>query len=114
MVNREVRLQTTFVALADPVRRAVIARLTRGEASVSSLAADHEISLPGFLKHLRVLEEAGLVSTRKEGRVRSCRLEAGALEDAEAWLAKHRLFWQRQLDALERFLTTPDPKEVKK
>ena len=111
MVNREIRLQATFMALADPARRAVVAQLARGEASISSLAAEHEMSLPGFLKHIRVLEEAGLVSTRKEGRVRTCRLEAGALADAEDWLARHRMFWQRQLDSLERFLKTTDPKE---
>lgn len=104
-------MQATFAALADPVRREVIERLSRGEESVSKLAADYEMSLPGFLKHVRVLELAGLVTTRKDGRVRTCRLEAGSLADAEAWLSKHRIFWQRQLDALERFLATPENKE---
>lgn len=101
-------MQATFAALADPVRREVIERLSRGEESVSKLAADYEMSLPGFLKHVRVLELAGLVTTRKDGRVRRCRLEAGSLADAEAWLSKHRIFWQRQLDALERFLAAPE------
>lgn len=89
----------------------MIERLSRGEESVSNLAADYEMSLPGFLKHVRVLEEAGLVTTRKEGRIRTCRLEAGSLADAEAWLSKHRIFWQRQLDSLERFLSTLASKE---
>jgi DNA-binding transcriptional ArsR family regulator len=114
MVNSHARLQATFGALADPVRRSVIEQLARGEAAVSSLAAGHAMSLPGFLKHLRVLEQAALVTTRKEGRVRTCRLQASSLADAEEWLSKHRIFWQRQLDSLERFLSTPDPKESKK
>lgn len=114
MVNRRSQLQATFAALADPVRRSVIERLSRGETTVSNLADDHDMSLPGFLKHLRVLEEAELVVTRKEGRVRICRLRVSSLEEAEAWLSRHRLFWQRQLDALERFLLLPDPKETRK
>lgn len=79
MVHQRQRLQATFTALADPVRRDVIARLSRGEQQVSKLAGDYAMSLPGFLKHVRVLETAGLVTTRKEGRVRTCRLNADRL-----------------------------------
>jgi len=107
VVNHQERLQATFAALADPIRRDVIARLSRGDEAVSKLAAGYEMSLPGFLKHLRLLETAGLLATRKRGRVRTCRLRADSLAEAEAWLAKHRVFWQRQLDSLERFLSTP-------
>jgi DNA-binding transcriptional ArsR family regulator len=111
VVHFDPALQATFAALADPVRREVIARLSQGEQTVSSLAAAYDMSLPGFLKHVRVLEEAGLVTTRKDGRVRTCRLEAGSLAAAEEWLSKHRIFWQRQLDSLERFLSIPEQKE---
>lgn len=92
MVNSSERLQATFAALADPVRRQVIERLSRGEETVSNLAADHDMSLPGFLKHLRALEEASLVTTRKEGRVRTCVLQADTLADAADWLNRHRIF----------------------
>ncbi len=111
MVNTEARLQATFGALADPVRRSVVARLTRGELSVSDLASAHDMSLPGFLKHLRVLEQAGLITTRKQGRRRTCRLRPAPLHDAEVWLSRQLVFWQRQLDSLERFLSAHDREE---
>jgi DNA-binding transcriptional ArsR family regulator len=97
-----VDLDRTFVALADPVRRAVLARLRQGDEAVSALATDHPISLPAFLKHLRVLEDAGLVTTEKVGRVRTCRLCSDGLDAAEDWLRTHREFWNQQLDNLER------------
>src|ERR1041385_5704078 len=80
-------LDRTFTALADPIRRSVLASLRRGERSVSELAAPHPISLPAFLKHLHVLERAGLLSARKTGRVRRCRLRAAPLARATGWLA---------------------------
>jgi DNA-binding transcriptional ArsR family regulator len=108
MVNHS--LDQTFSALADPIRRSVVTRLAAGEESVSALADGHPISLPAFLKHVRVLERAGLVRTVKRGRVRRCRLDAARLREAEGWLQEHRLFWERQLHSLERFLRQhPDP-----
>jgi DNA-binding transcriptional ArsR family regulator len=104
MVNYQ-PLSDTFSALADRTRCDIIARLAEGgEASVSSLASGHRMSLPAFLKHLKVLEEAGLVATSKVGRVRRCRLAPQALADAEAWLRAHRAFWEAQLQSLDRFL----------
>lgn len=97
-------LDATFAALADPVRRALLERLARGNSSVTELAAPFAISLPGVAKHLRVLERAGLVITEKSGRVRSCRLEARPMRDAAAWIAHYRRFWEDQLDALARYL----------
>lgn len=107
-------LDATFGALSDPVRRAVLARLAHGEAGVSELAAGHPISLPAFLKHLRVLEEAGLVASRKEGRVRRCRLMPDPLATAEEWLEQHRVFWSRQLDSLARYLTESNKEDEPK
>jgi DNA-binding transcriptional ArsR family regulator len=98
-------LDATFAALADPVRRGILARLARGEFSVSELAAPFDISLPGFSKHLRVLERAGLVHTAKDGRVRRCRLEPEAMQSAADWIERYRAFWENQFDALARHLT---------
>ena len=107
MVNHPA-LDRTFTALADPTRRAVLAALRHGERSVTELAAPNPISLPAFLKHLTVLERAGLLSARKTGRVRRCRLVAAPLARATAWLADYRTFWEGSLASLERyFRTTP-------
>jgi DNA-binding transcriptional ArsR family regulator len=109
MVNPMVKyrhpLDATFQALADPTRRAILAALTRGQMPVSVLAAPHRMSLPAVMKHLQVLERAGLVRQRKKGRVRHCRLSARPLKKAEAWLSKYHVFWGRQLDSLDRYLT---------
>ncbi len=103
-------LDQTFSALADPIRRSVVTRLTKGEESVSTLAKGHPITLPAFMKHVRVLEQAGLVTTVKRGRVRHCRLDARRLGEAERWLENHRLFWEHQLASLDRFLRQhPNP-----
>ena len=105
MVNRDrPPLNGTFAALADPTRRAILARLAGGRASVSQLAVPFDISLPAVLKHLRVLEQAGLIVRTKEGRVSRCRLAAGPLKDAAEWIAFYRQFWERQLDALAQHL----------
>ena len=102
-------LDQTFGALADPIRRSVVTRLASGGESVSALAAGHSISLPAFMKHVRVLERAGLVRTVKRGRVRHCQLDAARLDEAERWLQDHRIFWERQLASLERFLRPRTP-----
>ena len=105
MVNiNRLPLDRTFAALADPTRRAILSRLAQGETSVSRLADPFDISLPAMLKHLRALENAGLIARAKAGRVSSCRLIAGPLMDAAEWIAHYRRFWERQLDALARHL----------
>lgn len=111
-------LDLVFSALADGTRRDVMERLMRGPASVSELAEPYGMSLPGFMKHLRVLEEAGLVVRAKEGRTVHCELAPQALEDAAMWLAHYEQFWNQQLDALGRYLyhqeqTNPWPRAPK-
>jgi DNA-binding transcriptional ArsR family regulator len=98
-------LSLTFAALADPTRRATLARLRRGSSSVSDLAAPFPVSLPAISKHLGVLERAGLISRARSGRVSECRLDAAAMRGAAAWLADYEGFWTRQLDALDAYLT---------
>jgi DNA-binding transcriptional ArsR family regulator len=98
-------LDATFRALADPTRRAILAALRRGERPVSVLAAPHRMSLPAVMKHLQVLEQAGLVMQIKKGRVRQCHLSAKPLKQAEHWLSKYRIFWGYQLDSLDQYLT---------
>jgi len=96
-------LDATFAALADPTRRAIIARLAQGEASVMELAAPFAMSQPAISKHLKVLERAGLVSRHRDGQRRPCRLEARRLAEATGWLENYREFWEgtyRRLDAL--------------
>lgn len=95
-------LDHVFTALADPTRRAVIARLGHGEASVKTLASPHDMALPSFLKHIDMLERAGLVQSRKEGRLRVCTLHPEALAAAETWLDRQRGIWAGRLDRLAR------------
>lgn len=97
-------LDRTFSALSDPTRRAILARLAQGEASVTELAAPFDVSLPAVSKHLRVLEQSGLMRRHKEGRVHHCRLVAGPLQDAAEWLAFYERFWEGKLDALADYL----------
>src|SRR5271169_493649 len=97
-------LDSTFAALSDTTRRGILARLARGEMSVSDLAAPYEMSLPAVSKHLRVLEKAGLVARHKDGRVHRCRLIAEPMKDAAQWIESNRLFWEEQFDALARYL----------
>lgn len=104
MLNYQARLDHVFQALADPSRRAVIERLSRGPASVSELAAPLAMSLPAVMQHLSVLEDSGLVRSRKIGRVRTCRIEPKAFSRAEGWIAARRNDWERKLDRLEKFL----------
>jgi DNA-binding transcriptional ArsR family regulator len=105
MVNySDADLDSVFAALADPTRRFILNALMGEARPVSELAASHDMSLPGFMKHLRVLEEAGLLRREKEGRVVSCTLAARPLQGAAAWLAHYEKFWTGQLDALGRYL----------
>ena len=105
MVNYEAaQLDATFGALADPTRRAILARLARGESSVTQLAGPFRMSLPAVSKHLRVLERARLLKRAKDGRVHRCRLSPGPLKDAANWIQFYQRFWQEQLDALAEFL----------
>ncbi|WP_149259234.1 helix-turn-helix transcriptional regulator [Actinomadura sp. K4S16] len=97
-------LDATFAALADPTRRAILARLTRGEASVGELAAPFDMSQPAVSKHLRVLERAGLVSRGRDAQRRPCRLEARPLRDALAWLADFREYWEESYQRLDDLL----------
>ena len=106
-------LSGIFQALADPTRRAIVSALARGGlATVTELARPHRMSLPAVMKHLKVLEKAGLVTQRKSGRTRRCRLAARPLKKAEAWISQYRAFWETQFDALDLYLAqqaTEDP-----
>ncbi len=107
MANHATELDRTFHALADPTRRTVVEMLTeRGTASVKELAAPFPIGLPTFLKHLRVLEDCGLVSSKKSGRTRTCRIHTEHLGDAELWLARRRSAVDRQLDNFSAYVET--------
>ncbi|MDQ0321918.1 DNA-binding transcriptional ArsR family regulator [Pararhizobium capsulatum DSM 1112] len=97
-------LTATFAALADPTRRAILARLAQGDASVNELAAPFEMSLPAVSKHLKVLERAGLISRGREAQWRPCRLETGPLKDLQGWLDNYRQFWDHSLDRLDLYL----------
>src|SRR5260370_11223390 len=113
MVNHEAVLSDTFAALADPTRRAILARLRAGEASVSELAHPFRVSLPAISKHLRVLERAGLLERRRQGRRRRCRLLARPMREAAAWINHYRRFWEQQFDRLAAYLKeTADPQEA--
>ena len=105
------QLDATFAALSDATRRGILTRLAQGEASVSDLAAPFDISLPGVVKHLQVLERAKLITRRKQGRVNRCRLVAGPMKSAAEWIEHYRQFWERQFDALARFLEESQRKE---
>lgn len=105
MVNySEAVLDATFAALADPTRRAILARLADGEASVGEVAAPFEMSLPAVSKHLGVLENAGLIGRHKDGRVRRCNLDAAPLKQAVDWISTYRRFCEERLDSLARYL----------
>jgi DNA-binding transcriptional ArsR family regulator len=107
------RLSTTFAALADPTRRAILARLASGKTSVTELAEPFAMSLPAISKHLKVLERAGLIARGREAQWRPCRLEAGPLKDAADWLEHYRHFWEQSLGRLEDYLRELQMKEKK-
>jgi len=104
-------LDTTFAALADPTRRAILARLSSGEASVTELAKPFEVSMPAISRHLKVLEHAGLIARGREAQWRPCRLEAGALREVADWVEAYRQFWEQSFDRLEEYLKTLKSKE---
>ncbi len=112
MVNDSAeQLTTVFLALADPTRRAILARLTQGEASGTELARPFSISVPAISKHLRVLEHAELILHRKDGRTHRFRLAARPLKEAATWLEHYRQFWEAQLDSLDTYLQVTSEEE---
>ncbi|MEI5679886.1 helix-turn-helix transcriptional regulator [Mesorhizobium sp. CGMCC 1.15528] len=100
------RLSATFAALADPTRRAILARLALGETSVTELAEPFQMSLPAVSKHLKVLERAGLIARGREAQWRPCRLEAAPLQDIAGWVEEYRRFWEGSFDRLDAYLQT--------
>lgn len=106
MPNQHAHLDHVFHALADPTRRAVLARLCEGPAPVSELALPFDMALPSFTQHLGVLEQSGLVRSEKRGRVRTYRLAPERLEEAQDWIAKQRVLWEKRLDQLDNYLNT--------
>lgn len=98
------QLSATFSALADPTRRAILARLALGETSVTELAEPFEMSMPAVSKHLKVLERAGLIARGREAQWRPCRLDAEPLRDAASWIEEYRRFWEESLDRLDEYL----------
>ena len=98
------RLSTTFSAIADPTRRAILARLASGEATVTELAKPFAMSLPAVSKHLKVLEQAGLISRGRDAQWRPARLEADRLREATKWMERYRIFWEKSLDRLDAHL----------
>lgn len=113
MLNQSDPLDLMFQALSDPTRRKMVERLSRGSASVSELAAPFDMSLPAVVQHLKVLEDSGLVTSRKVGRVRTCTIDTAALSQAEKWINDRRKGWEHRLDRLGSFLDLlgPDSKE---
>lgn len=105
------QLSTVFSALADPTRRAILARLASGSASVTELAMPFEMSLPAVSKHLKVLERAGLIARGKEAQWRPCRLEVAPLREAATWLEEYRQLWDERLERLDAYLTTMQQEE---
>jgi DNA-binding transcriptional ArsR family regulator len=106
-------LSDTFAALADPTRRAILARLTSGEASVMELAEPFDMSLPAISKHLKVLERAGLISRGRDAQRRPCRIEAVRLKEATEWMERYRRFWEESFDRLGEYLHEMKKKERK-
>ena len=104
MVYHSTDLDLTFSALSDPTRRAIITKLAEGETSIIELASPFDMSLPAVSKHIRVLEKAGLLTRKKQGRVQYCRLNAAPMHDAANWLAFYQKFWDAKLDSLADFL----------
>src|SRR3982751_6175277 len=107
------RLDHTFAALADPTRRAILARLTSGEASVTELAAPFDMSLPAVTKHLKVLQRAGLISQGREAQWRPCRLQAKPMREAAAWMEPYREHWEPRLDRLGDYLRESTPRTAR-
>ncbi len=111
MVQYSARLDASFAALSDATRRGVVEQLWQGDASITELAERFEMTLTGMKKHVGVLEQAGLVTTEKVGRVRTCRLGQGALDEEWAWLERYRLMWAARFDALDKVVEELKRKE---
>jgi DNA-binding transcriptional ArsR family regulator len=114
MLNKNANLDLMFQALADPTRRVMVERLSRGPASVSELAKPFDMSLPAVVQHLQVLEASGLVKSQKVGRVRTCTIEPMALDLAQRWINERRVTWQKRLDRLGDILAEVDADEAGK
>jgi DNA-binding transcriptional ArsR family regulator len=108
------QLSTTFAALADPTRRAILARLAKGQASVTEIAEPFDMTLPAISKHLKVLEHAGLIARGREAQWRPCRLDAGPLKDVDDWVERYRRFWEQSFDRLESYLQELQRKDKRK
>ncbi len=108
------RLSDTFAALADPTRRAILARLAIGETSVTELAEPFDMSLPAVSKHLKVLERAGLIARGRSAQWRPCRLEASALKDVDDWIGQYRKLWEQDLDRLDAYRRELQAMEIKR
>jgi DNA-binding transcriptional ArsR family regulator len=108
------QLSTTFAALADPTRRAILARLAQGECSVTELAEPFDMSMPAVSKHLRVLERAGLIVRGRQAQWRPCRIEAGPLKDVADWTERYRHIWEERFDRLDKYLQRMKAKEEKR
>jgi len=106
------QLSTTFAALADPTRRAILARLATGQCSVTELAEPFDMSLPAISKHLGVLERAGLISRGREAQWRPCRIDARPIKDVASWAERYRAVWEQRLDRLDTYLQRIKPKET--
>jgi len=106
-------LSATFAALADPTRRAILARLSSGEASVTELAGPFDVSLPAISKHLKVLERAGLIARSRDAQFRPCRLDAGPLKEVSDWVEHYRRFWEQSFERLDDYLRELKAKEKK-
>src|SRR5688572_15340278 len=108
------QLSTTFAALADPTRRAILARLASGECTVTELAAPFEISMPAVSRHLRVLERAGLIARGREAQWRPCRIEAARIKDVADWAERYRALWEGRFDRLDTYLQQLTTKDKEK
>jgi DNA-binding transcriptional ArsR family regulator len=108
---RRDHLSTTFAALADPTRRAILARLAGGETSVTELARPFEMTLPAVSKHLKVLQRAGLIERGRNAQWRPCRLDAGPLKEVDDWVERYRTFWEERFDRLDDYLRELQKKE---
>ncbi|MEI9804504.1 MAG: metalloregulator ArsR/SmtB family transcription factor [Pseudolabrys sp.] len=106
------RLSATFAALSDPTRRAILARLALGETSVSELAKPFEMSMPAVSKHLKVLEQAGLITRSRAAQMRPCKIDTAALKGVDEWLGEYRRLWEERLDRLEDYLKTLQASEA--
>ena len=108
------KLTLTFTALSDPTRRAILAKLSKGEATVQELSRPFDISAPAITKHLKVLERAGLISRGREAQWRPCRIEANALKEVADWVGEYKKFWEESFDRLDEYLKTMIQKKGKK